>query len=263
MKRLAEGRSGRKVLAVTAAAVTAAAIGLSGCAAQGNPGTIVVQNQNMASNQLTVSGKEEVRVVPDMAEIVFSIHTQKPTADECQQENAENLDATIEKLKSLGVEERSIQTSAYGLDPIYNWNSDTREITGYEMNTQLTVSDIPIDEAGAIMSQSVVAGVNSIDNVSYFCSTYDESYQEALKKAIGMAKDKAAAMAEASGRTLGSVSNVEEYGYNPYARYTGYMSAGAAKNSAAQETMAAARDMGVMAGEISVEAQVSVTFELQ
>ena len=113
------------------------------------------------------------------------------------------------------------------------------------------------------MSQSVVAGVNSIDNVSYFCSTYDESYQEALKKAIGMAKDKATAMAEASGRTLGSVSNVEEYGYNPYTRYTGYMSAGAAKNSAAQETMAAARDMGVMAGEISVEAQVSVTFELQ
>lgn len=28
-------------------------------------------------------------------------------------------------------------------------------------------------------------------------------------------------MAEASGRTLGEVSNVEEYGYNPYTRYTG------------------------------------------
>lgn len=56
------------------------------------------------------------------------------------------------------------------------------------MNTQLTVSDIPIDEAGSIMSQSVVAGVNSIDNVSYFCSTYDESYQEAIKKQVRMAK---------------------------------------------------------------------------
>ena len=68
-------------------------------------------------------------MVPDMAEIVFSIRTQKPTAQECQQENAKNLNDTIEKLKSLGVEERSIQTSSYGLDPIYNWNSDTREIT--------------------------------------------------------------------------------------------------------------------------------------
>lgn len=264
MKKLSENKNSRKVLAVAAAAVTAAAIGLSACSAQAqSPGTIVVQNQDVSANQLTVSGKEEVRVVPDMAEIVFSIRTQKPTAQECQQENAKNLNDTIEKLKSLGVDERSIQTSAYGLDPIYNWNSDTREITGYEMNTQLTVSDIPIDEAGSIMSQSVVAGVNSIDNVSYFCSTYDESYQEALKKAIEMAKGKASAMAEASGRTLGEVSNVEEYGYNPYARYTGYMSGGSARNEMAMETAAAAMDMGVMAGEISVEAQVSVTFNLQ
>ena len=160
MKKLSENKNSRKVLAVAAAAVTAAAIGLSACSAQAqSPGTIVVQNQDVSANQLTVSGKEEVRVVPDMAEIVFSIRTQKPTAQECQQENAKNLNDTIEKLKSLGVEERSIQTSSYGLDPIYNWNSDTREITGYEMNTQLTVSDIPIGEAGSIMSQSVVAGV--------------------------------------------------------------------------------------------------------
>ena len=131
MKKLSENKNSRKALAVAAAAVTAAAIGLSACSAQAqSPGTIVVQNQDVSANQLTVSGKEEVRVVPDMAEIVFSIRTQKPTAQECQQENAKNLNDTIEKLKSLGVDERSIQTSAYGLDPIYNWNSDTREITG-------------------------------------------------------------------------------------------------------------------------------------
>ena len=114
------------------------------------------------------------------------------------------------------------------------------------MNTQLTVSDIPIDEAGSIMSQSVVAGVNSIDNVSYFCSTYDESYQEALKKAIEMDKGKASAMAEASGRTLGEVSNVEEYGYNPYARYTGYMRGGSDRNEMAMETAAAAMALSLI-----------------
>lgn len=263
MKKEIENGNTRKWIAVTAAAVAAVAVGLSACSAQTQvPGTIVVQSADTASNQLTVSGKEEVRVVPDMAEIVFSIHTQKPTAEECQQENAKNLDATIEKLKSLGIEERSMQTSSYGMDPIYNWNSDTREITGYEMNTSLTVSDIPIDEAGSILSQAVTAGVNSIDNVSYFCSNYDENYQEALKKAIEMAKSKAQAMAEASGRTLGQVAHVEEYSYNPAARYTGYMAGGQAKNMALEST-AAAMDMGVMAGEIRVEAQVSVTFNLQ
>ena len=45
--------------------------------------------------------------------------------------------------------------------------------------------------------------------------------------------------------------------------YTGYMSGGGARNEMAMETTAAAMDMGVMPGEISVEAQVSVTFNLQ
>lgn len=262
-------RKNRGKMILAAAAVTAAAISVTACAAPAAapapvqiPDTIKVQNVDSAYNQVSASGKEEVKVAPDMAEIVFSIHTQKSTAEECQQENAKNLNATIEKLKSLGIEEKSIQTSAYGLDPIYNWNSDTREITGYEMNTQLTVSNLPIDQSGSIMSQAVTAGVNSIDHVSYFCSNYDEKYQEALKMAVEMARSKAQAMAEASGRTLGAVINVAEYGYNPNARFTGYNAPGST-NGAVAETAAAAMDMGVMAGEISVEAQVTVTFAME
>lgn len=259
-------RKDRGKMLLAATAVTVAAIGVTACAAPVSapvqiPDTIKVQNVDSAYNQVSASGKEEVKVVPDMAEIVFSIHTQKDTATECQQENAKNLNVTIEKLKSLGIEEKSIQTSSYGLDPIYNWNSDTQEITGYEMKTQLTVSDLPIDQSGAIMSQAVTAGVNSIDDVSYFCSNYDEKYQEALKLAVEMARSKAQAMAEASGRTLGAVINVEEYGYNPYARYSGY--GGGAARGVTTETAAPAMDMNVMAGEISVEAQVTVTFAME
>ena len=51
----------------------------------------------------------------------------------------------IETLKDLGVEEASIQTSAYGLNPIYDWDSGDRAVTGYEMTTEITVSDIPIE----------------------------------------------------------------------------------------------------------------------
>ena len=54
-----------------------------------------------------------------------------------------------------------MQTSSYGLDPIYDWNSSTQEITGYEMRTSLTVSDVPIDQAGEMISKAVEAGVNS------------------------------------------------------------------------------------------------------
>ena len=178
---------------MTAAAVTAAVaasiLGAAGCGAAGAsttgavsvPDTIRVENVEGAGETITVTGREEVKVVPDMAQIEYAVYTQADTADACQTENAENLNKTIETLKGLGVGENSIQTSAYGLNPIYDWNSGNQEITGYEMTTRITVSDIPIDQAGTILSQSVVAGVNQIDAVSYFSSNYDASYQEALK----------------------------------------------------------------------------------
>ena len=264
---MTQGKKKMMAAAVTAA-VAAAVLGAAGCSASGNgttgavsmPDTIRVENVEGTGNTIVVTGQEEVKVVPDMAQIEYAVYTQADTADACQTKNAENLNKTIETLESLGVEETSIQTSAYGLNPIYNWNSGNQEITGYEMTTRITVSDIPIDQAGTILSQSVIAGVNQIDAVSYFSSNYDASYQEALKGAIAVAQAKAQAIAEASGKSVVGISNVEEYGYNPEVRYSNYSGSGA---RAVEETAAAAMDKGVMPGQVSVKAQVNVEFTIE
>ena len=263
---MTQGKRRAILAAGITAAVAAAAIGAAGCGAAGAsttgavsvPDTIRVENVEGAGETITVTGREEIKVVPDMAQIEYAVYTQADTADACQTENAENLNKTIETLKGLGVEETSIQTSAYGLNPIYDWNSGNQEITGYEMTTRITVSDIPIDQAGTILSQSVVAGVNQIDAVSYFSSNYDASYQEALKGAIAVAQAKAQAIAEAGGKTVAGIVNVEEYGYTPQVRNSNYSGAGAV-----EETAAAAMDMGVMPGQVSVEAQVNVEFAIE
>ena len=162
----------------------------------------------------------------------------------------------ISFLKGTGIAETSIQTSNYGLDPIYDWNSG-RTITGYEMNTTITVSDIPIDQAGTLISSSVEAGINSISQVTYLSSKYDESYQQALKNAIASAKVKAEAIAEAGGCTLGPVVHVEEYNDNQIARYSTY------KNAVTEDMAAGAAAMSVEPGQLSVEARVTVEFEIQ
>lgn len=248
----------RKLYAAGAIAVMTAAVSLTGCAGGAQiPDTITVQNADSTVNKVTVTGREEVKVVPDMAQIEYSVYTKADTAENCQTQNSTDLSKAIETLKSLGVEETSIQTSAYGLSPIYDWNSADKQITGYEMTTRLTVSDIPIDDAGKIISESVAAGVNGIDSVSYFSSQYDENYQAALKGAMEVAQAKAQALAEAVGKTLAGVVRVEETGYNPVARNSTYSAPGTAKSEAA------AIDMAVMPGEVTIEAQVTVDYEIQ
>lgn len=242
--------------AVILAAISA--IGLTACT-QGSttapiPDTIKVEN--VKDNVITVQSTEEVKVVPDMAELVFSVTTQAADAKACQEQNSKDLDNVISFLKGTGIAETSIQTSNYGLDPIYDWNSG-RTITGYEMNTTITVSDIPIDQAGTLISSSVEAGINSISQVTYLSSKYDETYQQALKNAIASAKVKAEAIAEAGGCTLGPVVHVEEYNDNQIARYSTY------KNAAVEDMAAGAASMSVEPGQLSVEARVTVEFEIQ
>ena len=75
---------------------------------------------------------------------------------------------------------------------------------------------------------------------------------------MAVAQAKAQALAEASGKTLAGVVHAEEFGYRPETRYASYNSGGSAKMAAAVEDAAAP----VMPGQVSVEAQVTVSYEL-
>lgn len=244
----------RKPLA--AVLIAAAALSVTACAQTGTaaiPNSITLDNK--ADRTIQVQSTEEVKVVPDVAEINFAVSTQAEDPKACQEKNSEDLNRVITFLKDSGIDEKSIQTSNYGLQPIYDWNSG-QNITGYEMRTSLILSDLPIEQAGTLISSCVDAGINNIDNVSYLSSKYDATYQEALKKAIESSKAKAEIIAEASGHTLGEISNIEEINTYSDARYTDYSYSGGGQ-------VMEAKSMVVEPGQISVEAQVSVTYQLQ
>ena len=239
---------------LAAVLISAGALTLTACGSNTIPDTVKVQN--VENNVISVSSREQVKVEPDMAEIIYSVYSQASDAQTCQTQNNSDLDKVLSMLKEQGVEEKSIQTSNYGMSPIYNWE-DGKTISGYEMTTQVTVSDIPIDQVGQLISDSVEAGVNSIDAVNYMSSKYNDAYQQALAKAIDAAKVKAQAMADAGGCKLGKIVNIQEYGNNQTAKYNGYSTgAGAARE-------AAAMDMGVMPGEVEIEANIAVEFSIE
>ena len=210
---------------------------LSACGSSGETIAMVPAPTDSAVNTITVNSNEKVNVVPDIAEVVYSVQTESPDAAGCQQQNTEDVNKVVELLTGLGVEEGSIQTTGYYMNPRYSWSNDTQTLIGYEATTTLTVSDLLIDSLGDILTQSVNAGVNNIQSISYLSSNYDESYQEALRLSIEAAKTKAEAMAQAAGCQLGGITQLrEQSSYSP-ARYT--------DNALAEKTsLSAARDTG-------------------
>lgn len=242
--------------AVMMACVLASA-SLTACSSASVPSTITVQSAE--NSGICVSGEEKIQATPDIAEITYSVYTQEKDAKTCQTENAQDVDAVLSLLKEKGIDEKDIRTNNVGLNPIYDWN-DGSKITGYEMTTEIVVSSVPIDEAGTIISDSVNAGINSIDSVQYQCSNFDELYAEALKNAITSARKKADLMAEAGGKKVVAMTQVQELSSGDQA--VSY-SSNNMKQMAVMEADSADTGTSLMPGQVEVEAEVSVTFSIE
>lgn len=215
------------------------------------------------TNSITVNSSEKVTVVPDIAQVVYSVRTQAREAADCQQKNAEAVSQVIELLKDLGIEEKSIQTSDYYMNPVYNYSGNTARITGYEADATLTVSDLPIDGLDHILSSSVSTGINTIESITYQASKYDESYQEALSKAVAAAYEKAQVLAKAAGCNVGKVITISETSGYSQARYTDSALTNQYRSASAEKLMDLSDTAGtIMPGEIQVEASIIAEYQL-
>ena len=215
-----------------------------------------------ATNSITVNSSENVTVVPDIAQVEYSVRTEAGDAASCQQKNTESVGQVIELLKSLNIEETSIQTSDYYMNPVYNYSGNTPRVTGYEAITTLTVSNLPIDGLDEILAQSVSTGINTIRSITYQASKYDESYQQALTAAVESARRKAEALAGAAGCNVGSVMSIQETSGYTEARYSDYALTN--RYAAKKESLSAGAEdsASIMPGEIQVEASIVVEYQI-
>ena len=215
-----------------------------------------------ASNSISVNSSEKITVVPDIAQVEYSVRTEAGDAAACQQKNTEAVSQVIELLKSLNVDEASIQTSDYYMNPVYNYSGNTPRVTGYEAVTTLTVSDLPIDGLDEILSKSVSNGINTIRSITYQASRYDESYQQALTSAVESARRKAEALAEAAGCQVGPVISIRETSGYSEARYSDQALTNRYASAKQEMSMALEDSVGIMPGEIQVEAGIVVEYQI-
>ena len=216
---------------IVTAILAAAALAVTGCAetaGQAKESAAAITTQAVSSaqaqvsgNTVTVTAKGSVKETPDMAAISLGITTNESTAEKAQKKNTESVNKVKEKLKDLGVEEKSLQTSGY--------------------------------------TEAVAAGANNVNNVTYTCSSYDEKYQEALQAAVSAAQAKAQVLAEAAGKTLGEPSVLVEGYQDTSAQYDPTVSG----KTMAMESMNSADSMQMEPGQMSIDADVTVTYSMQ
>jgi uncharacterized protein YggE len=225
-------------------------------------------NDTTYGNTITVSGTGEAVVIPDIANISFSVTESAATVVEAQKMATEKMDTALAAVKNLGVEEKDVKTSYYNVYPKYetqapcfNYPCPTYEqkITGYEVTQGVEVKVRKTEAAGEVLAALGNTGVQNISGPNFGVDDPEAAKAEARKEAIKLAKEKARTLARELGVRLGKVVSFSDgdYGY-PYPMYDS-MSVKAEGMGGDMEMM---RAPSLPVGEQEASVTVSVTFEI-
>ena len=184
----------------------------------------------------------------------ISLTAQAPTAKEALAKNSAAMTEVIAALKAEGLDPKDIQTTNFTVQPLYEERKDGRspKIVGYQVTNSVQVTVRNVGKLGQILDRVVTLGANDVNSIEFGVAEpealKDEARKLAMRNAIAIAK----LYAEAAGAKLGKILTISED--------QGII---VARNIAAAPMEMAAKAVPIEAGTTTVEARVSVTFELE
>ena len=209
---------------------------------------------------LTVSGEGIVEGAPDIARITLGVVSEEKTAGQALTTNSQSMDRILTALKQSGIEPRDLQTSGFSVEPIYSQpprdydgsEPFVSEIIGYRVRNNIDLRIRDLSKVGSLLDQVVTLGANSISGPSFSVDDPKPLQDEARREAIADALRKGKLLAEAAGIELGPVFRIEE----------GYVQPPRPLSDAPMMRMEAAASVPIEGGELSFQAQVSVSWRL-
>lgn len=209
---------------------------------------------------ISLQGKGEISVAPDMAVVTTRVVTIGASAPEALQANTAAIAKVIADIKAAGIETKDIQTSGFSIYPRYEdrkalsqSQSEPPKIVGYEVSNGVTVRVRALEKLGTILNAVVASGANSVDGISFTISDTSEKLDEARKEAVADARRKADLYAAAAGVKLGRILSISEGVVATPRPYALRMEKAMAMSAA---------PVPVEAGEETLSANVSIVWEI-
>ncbi|WP_211748723.1 SIMPL domain-containing protein [Paenibacillus sp. Marseille-Q4541] len=223
-------------------------------------GKAQAQEAVAVQNIVSVVGKGEISVKPDIAYLFIGISSEGKTAAAAQKANATKMQSLTSLLKKTWkLENKDIQTNQFYVQPNYTYSEkEGQQLKGYTATHSLKVSYRDLDKVGELLDAAAEAGVNQIDNIQFSIENKDAFETAVIEKAMANANLKAGAIAKVAGRSLGSVISVSQGNTAEPVRYYEQMYD---MNTAASST--AEKSTSVEAGEIKLTTELTVHYQLK
>ena len=171
------------------------------------------------------------------------------------------MNTVMDALAAAGVPTDQMKTTDYTITPVYQDNTNgilSSNIKTYQVTNTLQVTLKDTNVTGQVIDAAVTAGANQVNSIQFMLS--DEQAQvlrsQALAKAIANARSDADTAAAALNVTITGTQEADiSQGYTPVV-YSNYDA------QSFSSTKAAAAPTPIQSGDITVSAQVSVTYTI-
>ena len=201
---------------------------------------------------VVTTGEGTVKSAPDRAWVLIAAESRARNPREAQRANADVMSAVLQKIKGMGLAPDAIRTTAYDLQPEFDFANGRQTLRGYVARNSVEVRVDDIARLGDVLDAAVGSGATNVGGVRFDLKDRDRVEREALRKAGAVARARAeAAAAGADMRGTGVVRIDEQRDMGDQPRPVMMMRQSAAMAESAAPPIAP--------GEIEVRAMVTLT----
>jgi len=172
------------------------------------PSGFAQSTQSLDRNLIITDGTGEILAQNDSAKISIAVVTDGRNLDAVSSENAAKTKAVLDALKGLGIENFKLKTSGYRVTPQRDYKARPPLIKGYEVFNAIEATmeggtpEQLSQQVTKIIGKALDSGANSIQFVQFYIKNRESLENEALKKAVAQAVERAKTMAAAAGVKL-------------------------------------------------------------
>lgn len=159
---------------------------------------------------IVTTGDGVVKQAPDRAWVSIAAESRARTAQEAQRMNTEAMSAVIDRIKASGIPADAIQTTAYNLQPEFDYANGKQTLRGYVARNQVDVRIDTLAKTGDIIAASVGTGATNVSGVRFDVKDREGLEREALRLAVRDARRRADAAAAGAGVAIDRVMRIEE-----------------------------------------------------
>lgn len=140
---------------------------------------------------LKVTGEGKVSTSPNRAIITLGVQNENDNLTIAQKQNANTISTVISSLVNLGIPNEYIKTVEYRIEPHYDYKEGEQIFRGYRVKHLLEIKNDQIRNTGSIVDKAVQQGANIVRNIEFTVKDSDLYYEQALKRALQNAEQKA------------------------------------------------------------------------